>query len=619
MTKLFVSYSRVDTAVTERLVVRLRRAYGLAEVWYDDELHGGAQWWQTILAQIAACDVFLYLLSNESVTSPYCQAEFTEAKRLGKPIVTVQLRDRTRLSDDLKGIQYVDMKRGIDDENLMRLVGSINKMAELPKVRRALWTPATPLPTVPTHEDADAPRPEVDTPTLIVKMPMGAPPHGDRTVARATIIAAAITGILGVLAVVVGVILPPILNATPTLPPTALTENVAAPTAMVGVPTDSPSLPPASSDTPMPPTLTDAPTTTPSDTPVPPTPTDTETPTPNPEQREATLQALMLSIQNEQALALAAQESATADSLTATADSWTDTPVPPTPDDRATAVALLAATELQAHANQTATAESWTDTPTTTRTPTVTSTPSRTPTPLPPTPVPELVQLASTPVNANADWTPVSRDFDGVSMVLVPVGCFSMGSNAVFDEQPVHEQCFDQPFWIDRYEVTNGQYGSSGRFSGNDLPRERVNWFDARAFCERRGARLPTESEWEYTARGPDNLVYPWGNAWDETKAVWSGNSNGQTADVGSIAGGASWVGALDLSGNVYEWTSSLYRAYPYNISDGREQYDNRTDARVVRGGSWFDSGTYLRGATRYWNLADDEYSNNGFRCARSQ
>ena len=542
MTKLFVSYSRVDTAVTERLVVRLRRAYGLAEVWYDDELHGGAQWWQTILAQIAACDVFLYLLSNESVTSPYCQAEFTEAKRLGKPIVTVQLRDRTRLSDDLKGIQYVDMKRGIDDENLMRLVGSINKMAELPKVRRALWTPATPLPTVPTHEDADAPRPEVDTPTLIVKMPMGAPPHGDRTVARATIIAAAITGVLGVLAVVVGVILPPILNATPTLPPTALTENVAAPTAMVGVPTDSPSLPPASSDTPMPPTLTDAPTTTPSDTPVPPTPTDTETPTPNPEQREATLQALMLSIQNEQALALAAQESATADSLTATADSWTDTPVPPTPDDRATAVALLAATELQAHANQTATAESWTDTPTTTRTPTVTSTPSRTPTPLPPTLDP--VQLASTPVNANADWTPVSRDFDGVSMVLVPAGCFLMNDEAN------NQQCFTEPFWIDQTEVTQADFRRLGGvkaaanfFTGDQRPVERITWFEARDFCALRGGRLPTESEWEYAARGPDNLVYPWGNAWDETKAVWSGNSNNQTADVGSIAGGASWVG----------------------------------------------------------------------------
>src|SRR5690606_33899208 len=99
MPKLFISYSRVDTEITERLVNRLRRVYGLANVWYDDELYGGARWWQEILKQIANCQVFIYLLSNESVTSPYCKAEFTEAQRLQKPIVTVQVRDRTRLPD----------------------------------------------------------------------------------------------------------------------------------------------------------------------------------------------------------------------------------------------------------------------------------------------------------------------------------------------------------------------------------------------------------------------------------------------------------------------------------------------------------------------------------------
>jgi hypothetical protein len=101
MTKLFISYSRVDTSFTERLVERLRRVYGLPNVWYDDELHGGQRWWKMILEQVAACGVFIYLLSNESVTSPYCQAEFAEALRLQKPIVTVQVRDKTRLSDDL--------------------------------------------------------------------------------------------------------------------------------------------------------------------------------------------------------------------------------------------------------------------------------------------------------------------------------------------------------------------------------------------------------------------------------------------------------------------------------------------------------------------------------------
>lgn len=140
MTRLFISYSRVDLEFAERLVERLRRVYGLPNVWYDDELHGGVRWWQAITTRAAECDVFICLLSNESVTSPYCKAEFTEAKRLQKPIVTVQIRDKTRLSDDLSEIQYVDMKRGMNDDTLARLIRAINEQAALPKKRRAVDT-----------------------------------------------------------------------------------------------------------------------------------------------------------------------------------------------------------------------------------------------------------------------------------------------------------------------------------------------------------------------------------------------------------------------------------------------------------------------------------------------
>ncbi len=88
MAQLFISYSRVDKNVTKRLVEHLRQVYGLNNVWYDDQLLGGVHWWDEILRQIDACDVFVYLLSNELVTSPFCRAEFTEATRLQKPIVT---------------------------------------------------------------------------------------------------------------------------------------------------------------------------------------------------------------------------------------------------------------------------------------------------------------------------------------------------------------------------------------------------------------------------------------------------------------------------------------------------------------------------------------------------
>ena len=261
--------------------------------------------------------------------------------------------------------------------------------------------------------------------------------------------------------------------------------------------------------------------------------------------------------------------------------------------------------------------------------------------------------LGFEPVKRNADWTPYIVEFDGVEMALVPAGCFEMGSTdeQVDDamrqceevrgagncerswyenEQPVLRQCFTEPFWIDVYEVTNAQYGSSGNWTGDELPREQVNWADAVAHCASRGARLPTEAEWEYAARGPEGLAFPWGdlfrralvNSCDhscEWNLIGTGWDDGyaNTAPVGSYAGGASWVGAMDMSGNVWEWTSSIYTEYPYNPADEREA-DGSNDScrRVLRGGAWFHSGSdLLRSAARY--AVSPEYVDyvTGFRC----
>jgi formylglycine-generating enzyme required for sulfatase activity len=225
-------------------------------------------------------------------------------------------------------------------------------------------------------------------------------------------------------------------------------------------------------------------------------------------------------------------------------------------------------------------------------------------------------------------WSPITHTFaDGVPMVQVPAGCFMMGStNGDNDEQPVLEQCFNEPFWIDLTEVTQADFERLGgvkaydnRFDGDQRPVERITWFEARDFCALRDARLPTEREWEYAARGPDNLTYPWGSAWNENNAVWDGNSNSQTGEVGSRPAGASWVGALDMSGNVWEWVSSLY--LPYDSSEDRElNTGTRTDVlRVLRGGSWYIVYTdILRAAFRNRLAPDGGSINSGFRCARS-
>ncbi|HRF94205.1 MAG TPA: formylglycine-generating enzyme family protein, partial [Aggregatilineales bacterium] len=107
-------------------------------------------------------------------------------------------------------------------------------------------------------------------------------------------------------------------------------------------------------------------------------------------------------------------------------------------------------------------------------------------------------------VTRNQDWIWQEQEFDGVVMVLVPPGCFMMGSTEHSSQQPVHEQCFDTSFWIDKYEVTqyefdqfNGKKAELNFFSGGARPVEIITWFEARDYCALRGGRLPTEREWE--------------------------------------------------------------------------------------------------------------------------
>ena len=241
------------------------------------------------------------------------------------------------------------------------------------------------------------------------------------------------------------------------------------------------------------------------------------------------------------------------------------------------------------------------------------------------TPTPEPTTIA--PVTMNSQWHPVIAPINGIDMVLVPPGCFNMGStNGYADELPVTHLCFDKPFWIDKTEVSNAQFqqfnGQASNFSywlADDLPRTNLMWFEAREFCKLRGARLPTEAEWEYAARGPDNLIYPWGNVFDASRVVNGPGVVTQVAPVGSIPGGASWVGALDMSGNVWEWTGSIYMPYPYVPGDGREVDSNNNVLRVVRGGAWNSQDQdHLRAPDRNWNGPVVVFWSYGVRCAKS-
>ena len=243
--------------------------------------------------------------------------------------------------------------------------------------------------------------------------------------------------------------------------------------------------------------------------------------------------------------------------------------------------------------------------------------------------------LTSTPTaGAGSSMT---APIDGMTLVFVPEGPFLMGySGGYNDEQPEHTVTLDA-FWIDKTEITTGAYAACvqagtckppSRFTGNaidhlygnpattDYPVIYVSWKDAETYCNWAGMRLPTEAEWEKAARGTDGRLYPWGNTPPNDQLENFDDHVMDVVRVGSYPDGASPYGALDMAGNVWEWTADWYGKDYYSQSASANPTGPETGTkRVLRGGSWIFDAPGSRTSYRY--SKDPTYSNYdaGFRC----
>jgi formylglycine-generating enzyme required for sulfatase activity len=220
------------------------------------------------------------------------------------------------------------------------------------------------------------------------------------------------------------------------------------------------------------------------------------------------------------------------------------------------------------------------------------------------------------------------------------------------DEQPARDVTMSG-FWIDRTEVTNEQYercvkagacqppAATSSYSQNTYygteefaayPVVYVDWPRATAYCRWAGARLPSEAEWEYTARGPDGRIFPWGDEFDPARLNYcdgscelpgadttGDDSHAETAPVGSYPSGASWIGALDMAGNVAEWTADWYGKDSYAAAASRDPQGPATgDLRVQRGGAWGFEPIYATTIYRSSEQPGEADAYTGFRCARN-
>ena len=222
----------------------------------------------------------------------------------------------------------------------------------------------------------------------------------------------------------------------------------------------------------------------------------------------------------------------------------------------------------------------------------------------------------------------------GFDWITIPAGEFLMGSNPtddvhMFEDEAPQFKLYLDEFRIAQVPITNSQYklfiaatgyAAPSHWQNNEIPAGEethpvvhVNWHDAIAFCEWAGVRLPTESEWEKAARGPDGRLFPWGDQLPDSTRCNFDLAVGSVLPVGSFPAGASPYGVYDMAGNIWEWTASVWLDSYENYLEQLEKHTHMALRRVLRGGGFRDI-EFVRCASRSWDLPNQRYRDLGFR-----
>lgn len=235
---------------------------------------------------------------------------------------------------------------------------------------------------------------------------------------------------------------------------------------------------------------------------------------------------------------------------------------------------------------------------------------------------------------------------DDKEMAFIPGGTFILGGNDDSRNYQPEHRMYVADFYIDRWLVTNGEYKKFVDATGHPIPNYEVGWCDTRgynwnpetrmypegkrdhpvvlvtwedamAYAAWAGKRLLTEAEWERAGRGLHGYRYPWGREFVAGRCNCKEAGLDQTSPVGAFSPhGDTPEGVVDMVGNVWEWTNTLYRPYPYDPNDGRESRE-ATGFRVLRGGSFVNDANVAHCLSRL--DGDFQFYNNvGFRCAVS-